>query len=101
MFTSEQMATLLSFSLPGMPRYEYIDWASVCRAYQGIVISPYFWSRRMGPMWYYSWDCASGVIWDADAIESVGPSQRTEIMERRAREQRMRRSKALIKQRGR
>lgn len=101
MFKSEQMVKLSAFSLPDMSRYEYIDWTPVCRAYQGIVISPYFWSRRMGPMWYYSWGCASGVIWDADAIESVGPSQRTEVMERRAQEQRMRRSKALTKQRGR
>jgi len=52
-----------------------IDWPSVARLYQGIVISPYVWSRRLdGPArWYYGWDCASGCIWDADAIQALLP----------------------------
>jgi hypothetical protein len=26
---------------------------------------------RMGLMWYYGWDCASGCIWDTSVIERV------------------------------
>lgn len=49
-----------------------IDWAAVGREYQGIVITPYVWSRRLdGPGWYYGWDCASGCIWDPAAIASI------------------------------
>lgn len=41
-----------------------IRWADVARRYDGIEIAPYLWQRRLdGPSWYYSWDCASGVIW--------------------------------------
>lgn len=49
-----------------------IDWPAVAAHYDGIIIAPYQWSRRLGgPHWYYGWDCASGVIWNAQAIESV------------------------------
>lgn len=50
-----------------------IDWPTVAKEYQGIVIAPYQWSRRMDDFtgWYYGWDCASGCIWDASAIEKV------------------------------
>lgn len=49
-----------------------IDWSRVAEKYQGIVISPYIWSMRLETRytWYYGWDCASGVIWDKDAIKS-------------------------------
>lgn len=52
-----------------------IDWARVAGDYQGIIIAPYIWSRRLHDAysWYYSWDCASGCIWDADAIELIQP----------------------------
>lgn len=48
-----------------------IEWARVADDYQGVIISPYQWGRRLdGPAsgWYYGWDCASGCIWDADAV---------------------------------
>lgn len=50
-----------------------IDWPAVARGFQGIVISPYIWERRLasGCSWYYGWDCASGCIWDATAIASI------------------------------
>lgn len=50
-----------------------IDWSRVADDYQGIVIVPYIWSRRLGggADWYYGWDCASGCIWDASAIQSI------------------------------
>jgi hypothetical protein len=49
----------------------YIDWKAVAKAYGGIIIAPYQWSLRMQYMWYYTWDCASGCIWDADCIRSL------------------------------
>ena len=45
------------------------DWLRVRAKYQGMIISPYIWERRLSDaMWYYCWDCASGVIWDVSAI---------------------------------
>jgi hypothetical protein len=50
-----------------------LPWSEVAALYQGIIIAPYQWSHRLdGPArWYYTWDCASGCIWDAAAIMSV------------------------------
>ena len=48
-----------------------IDWREVSRDYDGVIIAPYQWSRRMETEWYYGWDCASGCIWNLDAIASV------------------------------
>lgn len=49
------------------------DWALLAEQYQGILIAPYIYTRRLDPrmMWYYGWDCASGVIWDATAIDAL------------------------------
>lgn len=48
-----------------------IDWNKVAQEYQGIIISPYCWERRFeeSTQWYYMWNCASGCIWNKDAIE--------------------------------
>ena len=52
--------------------YSYIDWKAVSEAYQGIVIAPYRYDRRLdGGLWYYGWDCASGCIWDASAMAAI------------------------------
>lgn len=51
-----------------------IDWPRVARRHSGIVIAPYQWHHRLhGELsgWYYTWDCASGCIWDAEAIVDV------------------------------
>lgn len=46
-----------------------IRWAEVAAQYNGIIIAPYQWERRLGLSWYYGWDCASGVIWNLwDAV---------------------------------
>ncbi len=45
-----------------------INWPRVAAEYAGIIIAPYCWERRMDLMWYYSWDCASGCVWDLAAI---------------------------------
>lgn len=62
----------------GMPmskglRAGYIDWPRVASQWQGVIITPYCWSRRlsMHTMWYYGWDCASGCIWDLAVIRAV------------------------------
>lgn len=51
----------------------YIPWELVAKEYQGIIIAPYCWSRRMEENWYYGWDCASGCIWDVSAIQCAEP----------------------------
>lgn len=50
-----------------------IDWLAVAKDYQGVIIAPYIWQRRLSEhtLWYYGWDCASGCIWDVEAIESM------------------------------
>lgn len=53
-------------------RSYYLDWAAVAREYDGIEIAPYQWERRLdGPVsnWYYTWDCASGVVWRPKGIK--------------------------------
>ena len=52
-------------------RYMGIDWPSVAKEFQGIIIAPYIWDRRFDLLWYYGWDCASGCIWDPAAIASI------------------------------
>ncbi len=54
--------------------YCQIDWRAVAAKHQGIIIAPYIWPRRLdgrASNWYYGWDCASGCIWDATAIERI------------------------------
>lgn len=50
-----------------------IPWDRVAEDWQGIIIAPYVWSRRLHDRteWYYGWDCASGCIWGAQAISEV------------------------------
>lgn len=58
----------------GSLKFGGIDWPRVAETYDGILIEPYQYSRRMNLMWYYSWDVASGCIWNARAIASLAPS---------------------------
>lgn len=54
------------------PLWWAIDWDIVTGKYDGIIIAPYLWKRRLTEAtWYYGWDCASGCIWNLEAIESV------------------------------
>lgn len=50
-----------------------IPWQIVAKDYDGIIISPYCQELRLDCEigWYYPWDCASGCIWAADAIEKI------------------------------
>jgi hypothetical protein len=47
-----------------------IDWQRVAGEYDGIIIAPYQWECRYEhhTSWYYGWDCASGCIWNLDAL---------------------------------
>lgn len=53
--------------------YVQIDWRRVMAEYDGIIISPYQWDLRMARdfLWYYTWDCASGCVWNWDAVKSL------------------------------
>lgn len=50
-----------------------VDWRAVAARYDGLIITPYQWSRRLHDRysWYYGWDCASGCVWKAGAIREV------------------------------
>lgn len=48
-----------------------IDWKPIMQNYYGIEICPYQSSQRHSINWYYTWDVASGCIWNAKAIKSV------------------------------
>jgi hypothetical protein len=41
--------------------------------YQGILIFPYIYQARLdfNSLWYYPWDCASGCIWDTEAVQKL------------------------------
>ena len=54
-----------------------IDWRAVAGSYCGIIIAPYQYESRISDMhWYYTWDCASGCIWDSAAVAMVRPLRR-------------------------
>ena len=57
-----------------------IEWHRIADEYQGIIITPYIWERRLHDayLWYYGWDCASGCIWDAGAVAECFALQRDE-----------------------
>ena len=50
-----------------------INWKKIAERHDGILIAPYVWERRLhrGTHWYYGWDCASGVIWNAQAVHEL------------------------------
>ena len=59
----------------GGRRHDGIDWPVVAERWQGIIIAPYIWARRMSrhTFWYYGWDCASGCVWDVSSIAALRP----------------------------
>ncbi len=60
-----------------------VDWLAIRQNWQGLVIAPYCWERRLTnhTNWYYGWDCASGVIWDANAIAELRATTPPEMLE--------------------
>ena len=64
------------YAKPIMPELETmarIDWPMVAERWSGVETAPYLWERRLTPgyLWYYGWDCASGVIWRGDVLERI------------------------------
>lgn len=57
-----------------------IDWGGVAREFQGLLIAPYQWRRRLDVdmVWYYAWDCASACIWDCMTLRQVPVEEVTE-----------------------
>ena len=57
----------------GYFRTFHIDWTKVAEDYDGIEIPEYLWSFRMNDdtRWYYTWDVASGCIWNTDIITII------------------------------
>jgi len=58
-----------------------INWLKVAAKYDGIIITPYIWSRRLDgdAFWYYGWDCASGCIWNSSAVAAINLRQQMEV----------------------
>ena len=50
-----------------------IDWNGVAEQWHGIIIAPHCAEKAqsLSSIWYHFWDCASGCIWNAEAIERV------------------------------
>lgn len=63
-FTNEYKGNLYSW---------HMHWKDVAAKYAGIIIAPYIWECRLDPRtsWYYGWDCASGCIWNTNAIANL------------------------------
>lgn len=79
------------FNTEGRRHIYSIDWLRPQPLFNGIIITPYQWARRLdgGATWYNTWDCASGVIWNTDAIASVTeiePPDLTEALAEKAKE---------------
>lgn len=68
----QMMKETLPFFVPPSESMDSIRWECVYEMWQGIVIAPYQWPLRLSSAarWYYGWDCASGCVWDIDAIKS-------------------------------
>lgn len=73
----------LDAMLPALPLYPgddatlrvHVDWSHVIEEFDGVVIAPYRYERRLDSAygWYYGWDCASGCVWNLDAIAALTP----------------------------
>lgn len=57
---------------PYEPYVYLLKFEDMIQEYDGLIIAPYEWSCRLAGQcsWYYGWDCASGCIWNLDAVES-------------------------------
>lgn len=50
-----------------------VDWGRVAEDYHGIESPKYLSDYRLDNRthWYYSWDCASGCVWNKKAVKSI------------------------------
>lgn len=67
--TATYSAPLYPGARPGLA----LDWRRIAERWDGMIIAPYQWSRRLDGScsWYYGWDCASGCIWRPRAIADI------------------------------
>jgi hypothetical protein len=75
--TAEDLAKFtLKFRQSDNPYIWSIDWPDIRDKFSGIIIAPYIWECRLDDraFWYYSWDCASGCVWDIGNIR-LGPPE--------------------------
>jgi hypothetical protein len=58
---------------PSGERQIAIDWVKVATEHQGLIIAPYIAEHTRYPtlFWYGAWGCASGCIWNKDAISEI------------------------------
>ncbi len=58
---------------PSGERRRAIDWVRVATEHQGLIIAPYIAEHTKYPtlFWYGAWGCASGCIWNKDAISEI------------------------------
>jgi hypothetical protein len=58
---------------PSGERRRAIDWVRVGTEHQGLIIAPYIAEHTKYPtlFWYGAWGCASGCIWNKDAISET------------------------------
>lgn len=59
-----------------------LAWDKIAERYKGVVIAPYIWARRLSPPkvsnWYYTWDCASGCIWDISCLTYISSERNSD-----------------------
>lgn len=58
-----------------VPDWAWPAWIRIGKKYAGIEIAPYQHTMRLhvDTSWYYSWDVASGCVWDLSAITKFEP----------------------------
>jgi len=58
---------------PSGERRRAIDWVRVAAEHHGLIIAPYIAKHTRYPtlFWYGAWGCASGCIWNRDAISEI------------------------------
>ena len=66
---SKKYGILPSYLTTRDPKHVDIDWPAVAKTYTGIEINPYQHSMRLAYSWYYTWDVASGCIWNVSAVK--------------------------------
>ena len=49
-------------------KHQYLDWQKISQDYAGIEICPYLKEIRFTYNWYYTFDVASGCIWNLSAL---------------------------------
>jgi hypothetical protein len=49
-----------------------IRWDRVAEQYDGVIAAPHCAARHQEQHWYFTWDCASGCIWNLDPVAAEG-----------------------------